>query len=107
MTGAKVYVGSKLCGTLGDTRNKAVLHVSCPANTKGNFVKVVLPRNWLHICEIEVYGSYADEKNHANTFLDNSRCLSACPVGKYENLKDFKCDKCHSTCRSCSGPNTN
>ncbi|CAG8666017.1 12101_t:CDS:2, partial [Acaulospora morrowiae] len=40
-----------------------------------------------------------------NFFLDNGRCISSCPPGKYVSQADnFTCIACDSSCTTCNGP---
>ena len=52
---AKVFVGSKLCGTIKNARQGAWLTLNCRA--RGNFIKIVgAPRQYLHFCGLRVFG---------------------------------------------------
>nr|XP_060628779.1 uncharacterized protein LOC132773554 [Anolis sagrei ordinatus] len=46
------------CGTITDTRAGSISTISC-YGFKGRYVSIIIPnrREWLHVCEVEVYGT--------------------------------------------------
>ncbi|XP_067323318.1 fucolectin-like [Anolis sagrei] len=65
--GAQIRVGNYggnnsksnfLCGTITDTRADSMSTISC-YGSKGRYVSINIPgrKEWLHVCEVEVYGT--------------------------------------------------
>lgn len=40
------------------------------------------------------------------TILQETQCLSNCSEGFYENKEKKLCSKCHPSCLTCNGPNS-